>query len=62
MKEYRIYFQVTSDFFEVVQADRAEDAIKKAREYVDENVRNSRFGAAQCVDVVKVEEIEPTYV
>jgi hypothetical protein len=63
MKSYRVYFQVTEDFFEVVTADSAEKAVQEAQAYVDENLsRSPRFGSSRAVDVVKVEETEPVYV
>ena len=56
MREFRVYFQVTQDFFETVQAERIGEAIRIAQAYVEENIGRGRFGASQSVDIVKVED------
>lgn len=57
-KTYRIYYQVTSDFFEDVSARNAEEAIRVGTAYVSENSGRVRFGAAQSIDVVKIESLD----
>lgn len=55
---YRVYFQVTSDFFEVVNADDAEKAVDLANVLADDTIQSLHRYASIDKQIVKIEPLE----
>lgn len=58
MKPYRVDFLVCEDFYEVVTARNAEDAIREATILAEDLMSRRPAVGSRSIDVVKVEEQE----